>query len=195
MFRKSAGYGLLLIACLFPVEDGRAQSTPDPWYARQVPPRNIDPPKVFTGAFSIELPRNWQLAPGHTGTLFSVVERTDRFQVAGLVTLEYHRLEIPLDPSLMGTVTERLLSEVRARELNGKQFTGTVKTGPLGPFVFIQYLRPGIAGRDDHVVQYSFPVGTTMYKLICIAPAASVEKYRQLFAHVAASFTPVKPKG
>jgi hypothetical protein len=44
-------------------------------------------------------------------------------------------------------------------------------------------------------VQYSFPVATTMYRLIYIAPAAEVEKYRPLFAHVAASFTPLRPGG
>ena len=32
-----------------------------------------------------------------------------------------------------------------------------------------------------------------MYRLICIAAAADLEKYRPIFAHTAASFTPVKP--
>jgi hypothetical protein len=39
------------------------------------------------------------------------------------------------------------------------------------------------------------PVGTTLYRLICIAPAAALDKYRPVFAHVAASFAPVGPAG
>jgi hypothetical protein len=34
-----------------------------------------------------------------------------------------------------------------------------------------------------------------MYRLICIAPSADIDKYRPIFAHAAASFTPRLPKG
>jgi len=39
------------------------------------------------------------------------------------------------------------------------------------------------------------PVDTMMYRLICVAPTAALDKYRPVFAHVAASFKPVKPGG
>jgi len=166
--------------------------TLDPWYSRQPKPKNIDAPKVFTNAFSIELPKGWQLAAGRTNTVFSVVEKTRQWESAGLVTLEYMRLQAPLDPSVVAAASERELNEIKSRELSGKNFSVAVKIGTLGPIVFIQYDRPGLTGSDDRVVQYSIPVGTTMYRLVCIAPAAKMESYRPLFAHVAASFTPLK---
>src|SRR4029077_17815309 len=97
-------------------------------------------------------------------------------------------------PMIAGAVT-RQLSEVQLREASGKQFSSVAKSGSLGPFIFIQYDRPGVSGGDDHVAQYEMPVGTTMYRLICIAPKAQIESYRPMFAHVAASFTLMKPGG
>jgi hypothetical protein len=195
MNRKSVRSALVVLACLTSVEYTSAQATPDPWYGRQAKPKNFDSPKVFTGAFSVELPKNWQLAPGHTGTVFSIVEKTKGSEIGALITLEYIRLQAPLEPTLIPKASERELGEVQAREASGKQFSSGVKTGERGPIILVQYDRPGNAGSDDHVVQYSMPYGTTMYRLICIAPAANVEKYRPIFAHVAASFTPLKPAG
>jgi hypothetical protein len=192
---RSIGLCLLVLACCIPVARGGAQGTSDPWYGRQAKPKNIDPPKTFPGMFSIELPKNWQLAPGHTGTIFSVVEKTGRHQAGALITLEYIRLQAPLEPALMTGASERELREAQARELSGKGFTSEVKKGPAGQFILLRYSRPGLYGGDDHVVQYSLPVGTTLYRLVCIAPATTIEKYRTVFAHVAASFSPVVPGG
>jgi hypothetical protein len=195
MNRNIVRFGVLVLACLAAVEFTTAQTPPDPWYGRQVKPKNFDSAKVFTGAFSVELPKDWQLAPGHTGTVFSIVEKTKRSEIGALITLEYMRLQAPLEPALIPKASERELGEVQTREASGKQFSGAVKTGERGPIILIQYDRPGVSGSDDHVVQYSMPTGTTMYRLICIAPTAAVEKYRPIFAHVAASFTPLKPTG
>ncbi len=89
MRRTSARVSLLVIASLMTFAYARAQSAPDPWYGRQANPKNIDPPKTFPGMFSIELPKNWQLAPGHTGTIFATVEKTGRFEPGALITIEY----------------------------------------------------------------------------------------------------------
>ena len=200
MNRKSARLCLLVFACLIRLEYANAQETPDPWYGRQVKPKNIDKPKALMDTFSIELPKDWQLVPGHTRTLFSVVEKTRPSEGGALITLEYQRLYAPLDQELMAGAMERELKDLQARELSGKGFTSQVKTGPTGLFIVIHYDRPGLSGRDDHVVQYLVPAGTTLYRLICVAPVAAAtspehdghaEKYRPLFAHVAASFAPV----
>jgi hypothetical protein len=193
MVRNGVRVGLVVMASVLMFAHARAQGTPDPWYGRQANPKNIDPPKAFPGMFSIELPKNWQLAPGHTGTIFAAVEKTGRFEPGALITVEYLRLQAPLEPALMAGASERELKELQARELSGKGFTGELKKGSPGQFIVIRYTRPGLSGSDDHIVQYSFPIGTTMYRLICIAPAAETEKYRALFAHVAASFTPLRP--
>ena len=115
--------------------------------------KNVDPPRVFPGTFSIQLPKNWQLAPGHTGTVFTIVEKTGRLDVGALITLEYLRLQAPLDPALMAAASEWELREVQARELSGKNFTSEAKNAPAGPFVLTQYDRPGLLGSYDHVVQ------------------------------------------
>jgi len=81
---------------------------------------------------------------------------------------------------------------VQDREASGKQFKVELKNGALGPVFLIQYDRQGVSGSDDHVAQYLIPVGLVLYRLVCIGPAASIEKYRPMFAHVAASFKPAK---
>jgi hypothetical protein len=170
-----------------------AQGAPDPWFGRQAKPQNMDPAKEFTGTFRIELPKNWQLTPGHTGTIFSVVEKTGKWATGGFITLEYMSLPVAFEPGLIAGIREGELDDVQKRELSGKQFSAVVKTSAIGPMVFIQYDRPGVSGTDDHVAQYSIPNGSVMYRLICIAPKAGIESYRPAFAHVAASFTLLKP--
>ena len=192
MNRTIAGFLLLAFASLTTLAHPRAQAPSDPWYGLQSNPRNLDEHKVFTGAFQIQLPKNWHLAPGYTGTIFSIVENTKKWQTGGVITLEYQRLLAPLEPAMMATAGERFLKDVQDREARGKQFTAAVKTGALGPIVFIQYDRPGISGADDHVAQYLIPIGLVLYRLVCIAPTASIDKYKPMFAHVAASFQPAK---
>jgi len=187
------GCAVLLFACAGTIAYASVQqSTTDLWYVRQLKPKDFDPPKVFTNAFSIELPKKWQLAPGHTGTIFSMVEPTKKWETGGLITLEYQRLQVPIQASFMKESSEQELKDVQVRDANGKQFGVEVLNAGPGAVFFIHYDRPGVSGTDDHVVQYEIPVGLTLYKLICIAPAASIEKYRPTFAHVAASFTPLK---
>jgi len=192
MNRTAARFSFLAIASLIVIANPVAQGPSDPWYGLQTNPKNIDAPKVFTGVFQIALPKNWHMAPGHTGTIFSIVEDTKKWETGGLITLEYMRLQAPLEPSLITAFGERELKEVQTRELSGKQFNVSVKNGQAGPLILVQYDRPGISGTDDHVAQYSIPIGLVMYRLICIAPTASVEKYRPMFAHVAASFQSAK---
>jgi hypothetical protein len=195
MNRTIARFALLVLASLILLAQPSAQGTVDPWYSRQPKPQNFDQPKVFTGAFSIELPKNWDLAPGHTGTIFSVVERTKKWETGGLITLEYMGLQAPWEPTLIAALGERERKELESRELRGKQFSHAVKVGPIGPIILVQYDRPGISGSDDHVAQYSIPIGMVMYRLICVAPTSAIERYRPIFAHVAASFAPAKPGG
>lgn len=199
MYRGSTRWVLLVLACLSSLASPRAQApapaTADPWYGRQAKPKNIDKPMVFPGTLSIELPKDWVLGPGHTGTIFSAVERK-KGRTGGLILLEYMQLQAPLTPAIIAGAGQRILSEVQARERSGKQFTSAVKDAPFGPFILIQYRRPGLnLGTEDHVVQYSMPFGTTMYQLICIAPAEELEKYRPIFGHVAASFRPLQASG
>jgi hypothetical protein len=202
MNRTFAGLVLVAVTCFNAGARPGAQAPPSEWYGLQANAKNMDPPKVFTGVFQIALPKNWHMAPGHTGTIFSVVEDTKKWETGGLITLEYMQLQGPFetpliaglsDKELIATAGEVELKTVRDRELSGKQFSVSLVARNPRIVFFVQYDRPGISGTDDHVAQYSIPIGLVMYRLICIAPAASIERYRPVFAHVAASFQPAKP--
>lgn len=188
---------VLALAALAALAGSAAAQQPsaDPWYGRMAKPKDFDPPKQFGKDFSIELPKDWQLVPGHTGTVFLVAEKTKRFQAGAAIMLEYMRLQAPFDAALLKAVAPVELDDVQRRELAGQTFTMDAKMVDRRPLIVIQYDRPGISGAPDHIVQYSFPVGQTMYRLICIAPKADVQKYQPIFAHAAASFTPTPPQG
>ena len=196
MSRNIARLSLLVLACLVRLEYAGAQEAPDAWYVRQSKPKNIASPRLFPGVGTIELPKkDWQLGPGHSGTVFSIVEKNRQSEGGALITLEFMRLSIPLDRDALAGAGKMELEEVQAGELSATQFTSEEKKGEVGPFFLIQYTRPGLSGGTDHVVQYSMPVDTMMYRLVCVAPAAVLDNYRPIFAHVAASFKPVKPAG
>jgi hypothetical protein len=183
---------VLAFSAAVPAFAQQSSGVTDPWFGRMSKPKDIDPPKTFANTFSIELPKDWQLAPGHTNTIFGVTEKTKRFLVGATIVLEYSQLQAAVDPSLLPTVGQVQLSELQKRELSGSKFTQQIKSAEGRQAIVIQYDRPGLSGGTDHVVQYSFPVGTTMYYLICISSAGEIEHYRPVFAHVAASCTPLK---
>src|SRR3954463_6021444 len=109
MNRTIAGLLLSVSAFLITYSHPRAQAPPDPWYGLQANPRNLDEPKVFTATFQIQLPKNWHLAPGYTGTIFSIVEGTKKGQTGGLIPFEPQRLLAPLEPEMMTTGGEGFL--------------------------------------------------------------------------------------
>lgn len=192
MTRPTALCILLLAACLVRAAPVRAQPRPEDWYGKLSKPKDFDAPKRFSGTFQIELPRDWQLGPGHTGTVFLVVEKAKRFEQGAAILLEYQSLQTVVEPSILPLVGAELLKDVQARELAGSDFSQQVIPAVDGrSLIMIQYDRPNLAGAKDHVVQYSMPIGKIMYHLICIAPAAQIQKYRPIFAHTAASFATV----
>ena len=76
MIRRLAYCVVMLAACLMQAALLFAQAPrPEDWYGKLSKPKDFDAPKTFSGAFQIELPKDWQLVPGHTGTVFLVVER------------------------------------------------------------------------------------------------------------------------
>jgi len=195
MIRRTAVCAILIAAWFMQPASLRAQQPrPEDWYGKMSKPKDFDPPKTFGGAFQIELPKDWQLVPGHTGTVFLVAEKTKRFQTGAAIILEYQSLRAAVEPSFLPSVGVELLKDVQARELAGSSFSQQVIRGADGrSLIMIHYDRPGLAGGKDHVVQYSIPIGTTMYHLICIASSAEIQKYRPMFAYAAASFAAATP--
>jgi hypothetical protein len=189
-----AVHGLLTIAlCCLSISVGAVKQGSNPWYGRMAKPRDFDPPKTFANTFSIELPKNWQLVPGHTGTVFLVAQNTKRFESGAAIILEYHSLQAAYDPTLIDALAPIEFTDVKSRELSGSNFTQQVLKEADRSLILIQYDRPSLSGSMDHVVQYWIPTGMTMYVLVCIAPSGDTQKWQPIFAHTAASFTILKP--
>ena len=180
---------LLLVLCLLLLTSFSHAQQPaaDPWFGPSSKPRDFAVPKVQLGSYSIELPKDWQIGPGHAGILLFATERTGNKLPRAAIKLEHQSLfDAPTVTPEFGEAELRL---IRQREPSGQGFTQQIKEGSGRRFVFIQYTRPGLVTTDS-VVQYSIPVGAVMYRLICIAPQNELAIFQQIFAHVAASFRP-----
>src|SRR5262245_21655239 len=168
-----------------------SQTAPaDPWYALSSRPRDFQTPRGLVGKYAIELPRDWQIVPGYGGIAFMAAEKPRNNQSSAAIVLERMQLRAPIGPAdVNATLAEIEASLVRA--LPGVQgVEQQIKQGEGRAYIFIQYTKPGLTG-VDRVVQYSIPVGATMYRLICISPDGQLPNYQQKFAHVAASFKPL----
>ena len=186
-FRALVGAGLL--ACsLMPSLSAAQTAAPDPWFRRSPRPRDFQLAKLPWNAFTIELPEDWQLLPGHGGTLLGSTEKTKANQTGGVIMLEHQRLQDSLSTKdIDAAMAQYEATAARGRDPGGENFAQQVKEVNGQRFIFIEYSRKGLTG-DDKVVMYEIPAGLVLYRLICIAPAAQIDKYQPVFAHVAASF-------
>lgn len=172
-----------------PVARAQSQSSNDPWFRKSPKPNDFVVAKLPWRTFSIELPKNWQMAPAYGGILLSATERTKNNQPAASIVLEQMLLVAVLrnDEIDDGLATFES-NATKQRDPAGQDFQQQVKEIDGRRFVFIRYFRPGFTGTDA-VVQYAIPNGNVMYRLICIAPSAQLAaKYQATFAHVAQSF-------
>ena len=161
----------------------------DPWFVKSAKPKDFEAPKLPWNTISIELPKGWQIAPGHSGILMTVAEKTRTNQPGGAIILEQMRLQDTLLPKDLSDSTLTFeAASTRERDPAGQNFQQQIKEGSDGRrFIFIQYTRPGLYG-PDRVTQYSVPAGLTLYRVICIVPDAQLAKYQPTCAHVADSF-------
>lgn len=161
----------------------------DPWFRQSSKPKDFAAAQLPWNNFSIDIPKNWVMAPGFGGVLLSTVERGKANQTLASISLEQTRLVVPLTATDVDASLAELEGNLaNTRDPSGSKFAHEVKEAGDRRFVFITYTRPGLNGPDS-VVLYVFPSGNIMYRLICIAPGAEVlPKYQTAFAHVAASF-------
>ena len=184
-------------ACLLTlgaVQAHLAAQAPDPWFAKSAKDKDFEAPKLPWSNISIELPKGWQLLPGHNGFLLTAAEKTRNNQPAGVIMLEQMRLQDTLLPKDLTEATLNFeTANTKERDPAGDKFQGQIKQGSEGRrFIFMQYTRPGIAG-PDRVTQYSVPAGVILYRVICIAPEALIARYQSTCAHVAESFRATSP--
>lgn len=184
---------LAVVFSALPVIAVAAQQGAEAWYGRlAAKAKDFEPFTAYRGSFQLDLPKGWQVAPGHAGTLVVVVEKTKKDQAGAEILLEHMRLQAAVDPSILPSLGAELLKDVQARESGASGFAQQVINSGGNSLILIQYDRPALGSGQDHVVQYSVVQATTLYHLICIAPREAIEKYRPIFAYVAASFIPVK---
>jgi hypothetical protein len=166
-----------------------SQGAADPWFGRSVKPRDFEVPRLPWNTFTIELPKGWQLLPGHNGMLLTAAEKTRTEQPAAVIMLEQMRLQDSVLPKDLSDATLSFeAASTKERDPANQNFQQQIKTVPDGRrYIFIQYTRPGLYG-PDRVTQYSVPAGLTLYRVICIAPEAQIAKYQPTCAHVADSF-------
>jgi hypothetical protein len=177
----------LLSLCV--VEARVLSQAADPWFGKSTKPKDFEAAKLPWPNISVELPRGWQLAPGHNGTLLTAAERTRTNQPGAAILLEQMRLQDSLLPKDLSDATLGFeAASTKERDPASDHFQQQLKAAPDGRrFIFIQYTRPGFYG-PDQVTQYSVPAGLILYRLICIIPESQVAKYQSTCAHVADSF-------
>lgn len=179
----------IAIACLVFASVVSAAAQSDPWLKLSPKPKDFVAARLPWSTFTIDLPKNWLVAPGFGGTLLNVFERGKPNQTAGAIVLEQSRLAVPLTANEIDAGLAELESDLaRRRDPGGANFAQQVKEVDGRRFILVTYTRPGLNGTDS-VVVYVFPNGGVMYRLICISPGTeTLPKYQAVFAHVAASF-------
>ena len=100
----------LLATLVLASPDVQAQIASDPWFRYSTKPKDFQAAKLPWNTFSIELPKSWQLVPGHGDILLTAVEKTRNNQATAAVVLEQMHL---VEPMSMGDV-DNVLGKLEA---------------------------------------------------------------------------------
>src|SRR5687767_5110095 len=96
---------LLAIGMVHAQTAGSPKATPDPWYSSSPRPRDFEARPL--GKFTIELPKDWLIVPGHGSVLFTAAERLRNNQSAAAIVLEQMQLQGSVQPKdVTGTLAE-----------------------------------------------------------------------------------------
>lgn len=162
-----------------------AQTASDPWFTRSPRPKDFEPPRMPLGQFTIELPKDWQLAPGFNTFMLIASEKTRNNAPAASIVLERWQLADSVEVN-QGFADYLLEEYLKKREPTVQKFDQQIKDVGGRKFVLTRYSREGLSGPDG-IVDYSIPIGTVLYRVMGVAPAAQIPKYQPTFAHVASS--------
>ena len=180
---------LAVLAVCARVPDVSAQTAPPPpqsapAYGRIAKPK-FRPFVSPVGGVAFEYPagNDWKLLPGQADVI-AILAETKSGEAA--VVFEHSSLRGALLPDELAVAAESELSTIRARQPDAVDLRQQVMATDTRQVIVVQYRRPGIAGREQ-VVQYVFPIGTTMFRLICSTGETQFAKYANIFGHIAAS--------
>jgi hypothetical protein len=138
------------------------------------------------GNFDVEVPDSgdWKLIPGHPG---SVLTLADTKTGNASVIVERIALRGALSPENYVFAAQAEAETIRERQPGATNVQQQVFDASGRRFVVVQYVRPGIKG-PEQVVLYAFPIGATLYRVMCGAVQTDFGKYAIIFGHIAASF-------
>ena len=135
--------------------------------------------------FTLEYPKkDWRIIPGGGAVLVTIAEKNSD----AVVIVERARLNLELAREEITDVFAQNEADVaRERRPGATGVNARVIDNGTLRFILLQYTQPGTKGAE-RVREYSFPIGTDLYRLICTAPADQFDKFEPIFGHIATTF-------
>jgi hypothetical protein len=144
-----------------------------------------------SGRFSLEYPnKDWRVVPGGGSAALVILAREDG---EATMVVEASTLVEALAPSEIQAMAEIEVDKLKARVPTAKDAKYELVDTKLGPGAMIPYPNVGAQGAE-RVVQYSIPVGKSLFRLIRTARVAAAAKHDAVLAHMIESFkSPAEP--
>jgi hypothetical protein len=157
----------------------------DPWVSRAAK-LQVRPQRSADAPLQVDFPtKDWMVLPSSGALVLAAASRKGD----AVVLIERTTLRQALDPAEITDLFAQLeMEEIRKQQPKAADFQSKVLDSGARRLVALQYSRPGVLG-NELVRQYSFPVGTDLYRVACISSAARFAAYDPVFSHVAASLT------
>jgi len=164
-----------------------SQSGADLWLARTAKVK-FNLVKSAALPFEFEIPKkDWMMVGGPgPGAEMQIVATSKNGE--GTILVERTIMRQALDPSDITDLFMELEADtLKKRQPTGSQLESRIIEGGGRRIVAIEFTRAGLAGAE-RARQYSFPIGESLYRLTCAAPAGAFDKFAPVCAHIAASF-------
>lgn len=180
---RPRGWGLATFVLLLLVGAvASAQTTP--------PFGRITKPKFKTfvspiGNFEVEYPsgRDWTVLSGRGDAVLMIAENRTG---AALIVIERQPLRGAFGPADMPDLAKAEIDKVLERERGAIDVRQQVLEIDKRQVVTVSFLRPGIKGQE-RFVQYTIPIGETLYRVTCSVVEKELPRYAPIFGHIAAS--------
>jgi len=134
------------------------------------------------GRFQLEYPKDWQATIG-VGDV--IVTFTQKKGEAALVIQRFQLLDDP--GQITDTFGQVEMDSFKMQQPQATDVSFKIAVANGRPVIVIDYSRQGLAGQEKGR-QYSFPVGSQIFRLNCTAMMSLFAKYEPQFLHIAQSF-------
>jgi len=141
--------------------------------------------RVLPERFSCEYPaKDWDIVSGGASSLVIVTQKKHE----ATIVIEYQPMQLELAASEIDDNFAKLEVEpITARQSGVSGLSSKILDVGGHRAIVIEYSRMGAMGQE-HVRQYSMPIGKHLYRIVGSAPTANFEKYAPTFEVAAASF-------